>query len=794
MDHADRVAKELRLNTSAVARTSELLAQGATAPFVARYRKEVTGGLTETQIIQIRDLFHRAKKLEERRQTLLRGVGETPLPPDFPAKVEAAPDWDRLDDLFARYRLKHSAEATRALEQGLEPLVDFLWSRSGAEGDPAMAYINAEKGLAEPAQVWAGARELLAERISVDADLRLALRDEFEKKAMVRVAVVPGKENKAADKYQEYFDVHIAAERVSGPRVMAIRRGAKEGLLSYHIGIERDAALQIIRSHLALTADLPWAEHWLAAADAAWDKYLAPALENSAKRDLQRRAEKEGIESAAKAFRRMLLAPPLGGKWMLVVDPGDDCRLVALDGAGALLASTMIQPLRSDYDRDQAQKVVEDYCRRYRIEIIVISAGTSAREIENFFRQIDREQLNDADLLPFAGSPTLGAIVDRLRQELPDVDDPIRRAIAICRCLQDPLAELVRCDPLAIIGAHHHLDQSLLKQALYDTVCSCVAAVGVDVNTAHEELLAHVVGLDRQTAEAIVRHRAKHGAFTSREQISQVPQLDAVAFEQAAGFLRVKHGENPLDATAIHPMHYPIIAQMAADLGVEVRDLLESEETRRRIDPTKYRGDGLCEATLKDLLAELAAPGRDPRQALKPMRLNPELGSLDQLKEGMIIDGVVANLSQFGAFVNVGVQDGLVHVSELSHHFVDDPAKVLQVGQNVKVKVIAVDLARKRLSLSIKQTQEPPPAPPAPPRRRPESRPEMRLERRPEARGEHREDRPPRPMGKQRPREPQGKRPLAQAGKPHHDSPFSALYMENGVLKMREDTNKKKNK
>ncbi len=802
MDYAVRVAEELRLSPDAVARTLELLAQQFAVPFIARYRKEATGGLSEAQIIQVRDVWQRQKKLDHRKKSLLRGIGDAVgLSPEFQAQVEAAKDWDRLDDLFAAYRVKHSPAATQAIEQGLAPLADLLWSRQPANGDDEQIvapYLNPEKGLVDAPQVWAGVRELLAERISLDAGVRDALRDEFAKNGMLHVAVNPGKEKKAGDKYKEYFDVTIAADRVSGPRIMAIRRGVKEGLLSYQIGIDRPVALGIIRSRLDVTDGLPFAAHWSAVCEQAFDAYLALLMETAAKRDLQRRAEKEGIETAAKALRRILMAPPLGAKWMLVVDPGPECRITAIDGNGALLASTKIEPLASDYDRDQARKVVEDYCRRYRIEAIIIGAGAEARVIETFFRQMDREQLNDADVIPFNHTTTLAVITGQVRQEFPDLEETICRAIGICRCLQDPLAELVKSEPLALIGAHSHLDQPALQQALHDTVASCVNAVGADVNFAHEALLSHVAGLNRDDAGAIIERRAKHGAFQTREQVREAAQLAPAVYEQAIGFLRIKHGENPLDASGIHPAHYPVVAKMATDLNVEIRALFDDEATRARVEPERYSADGLSAATVKDILAELTAPGHDPRQPFKPLRLNPELVSPDQLKEGMILEGVVANLSAFGAFVNIGVQDGLVHVSELAHEFVDDPAKVIQVGQQVKVKVIGIDPARKRLSLSIKQTIEPPPAPPRkhpeprPPR--PESRP-PRSESRPprsESRPPRSESRPERTAGRPRGRDERPMKP-APVERPHYDSPFAGLSLENGVIKLRDD-GKKKNK
>ena len=753
--YTSEIASELQLAQEAVSRTIELLADEATVPFIARYRKEATGGLDEVAIINIRDRWEALQALDQRKQTILKTIEEQgKLTDELCEKIEQTRDAAALEDLYLPYKPKRKTRATEAIAKGLEPLADLIWAQQPLDGEAdeiAAKYVDAEKGVADVAAAWAGARDIVAERVSELADLRGSMRDLFFNEGVITAQVKKGKEKSGA-KFRDYFDYTEKAKDVPSHRMLAIGRGEGEKILSIRLAPDRERALDLVRKNVIRDDGGPLVEHLEAALVDGYDRLLAPSLENQVRKLLRERADEEAIRVFAKNLRNLLMASPLGEKWVLGVDPGlrTGCKLVAIDGKGDLLASTVIFPGRSKQEDVAAVATVESYCRRYRIEAVAVGNGTGSREVEHFLRtKLTRDQLNDAPIVMVneAGA-SVYSVSETARREFPNQDATVRGAISIGRRLQDPLAELVKIEPKSIgVGQYQHdVEQNLLQKSLDRVVVSCVNAVGVELNTASAELLSYVAGLNTGQARGVVKHREKNGVFHSRAQLLEVPKLGPKTFEQAAGFLRIRHGENPLDSSAVHPERYELVGQMAADLGVGVDELMHNDELIGKIDIAKYVGDDVGEPTLNDILAELRKPGRDPRRDFKAVEFNPNVTTLDDLEDNMVLNGVVSNVTNFGAFVDIGVhQDGLVHVSELAHDFVDDPAKVVAVGDEVKVKVVGVDRDRKRISLSIKQTVEAPPKPKQPPRRR-DDRPKRppkgkRPDRRPERRGDRRDDR-----------------------------------------------------
>jgi len=797
IDFAAEISSTLQLPVAGVTQTLALLDDEATIPFIARYRKEATGNLDEVQIAAVRDRYEYLRKLADRRETVLKTIAELGrLTDELRDKIMQTRDAAELEDLYLPFKPKRKTRASQAIDSGLEPLADLIWAQGDLEATPdeiAARFVNPEKNVPDAAAAWLGARDIVAERINLDPEIRNRLRDLFQRTGVIVSNVKKGKEKPGA-KFRDYFDFSESVKTIPSHRMLAIRRGEAEGFLGYRVAVDREKAMEIIRHQTVTNDQAPLTEHLLAAGADAYDRLLLPSIEGYIRNELRQQADKDAIQVFAKNLRRLLMAPPLGGKWVLGVDPGlrTGCKLVALDGRGELLASTTIYPEKGETSRNEAVETIERYCQRYRIQAIAIGNGTGGREIETFIRQMGRDRLNDAQvvLVSEAGASVYSAS-DTARQELPDLDVTLRGAVSIGRRLQDPLAELVKIEPKAIgVGQYQHdVDQDQLKGALDETVESCVNAVGVDLNLASPQLLSYVSGLNPSRAQAIVRHRAKHGTFRNRQELLQVANIGPKTFTLAAGFLRIRGGDNPLDASAVHPERYDLVENIARDLGASSLELLSDDELRTKIHVEKYISDDVGLPTLRDIMEELAKPGRDPREKLKPVQFNPEITDIGHLKEGIILEGVVTNVTDFGAFVDIGVhQDGLVHVSELTWDFTNDAGKVVAVGQQVKVKVIGVDLERKRISLSIKQTTEAPPRPKQPPRRE-----------------EHqRSERPPHREPRQHPAGGDGKRPPMRkpdrvqergfkTAKPRHDSPFSVLFMENGVLKMRDDPKKGKN-
>ncbi|MDP8222233.1 MAG: Tex family protein [Candidatus Lernaella stagnicola] len=798
VDFAIEVASDTGLPKTGVAAALTLLAEDATIPFIARYRKEFTGSLDEVQLAQIRDRHDYLVKLAERKSTILKTIAEQgKLTDELREQIESAPDAARLEDLYLPYKPKRKTRATVAISQGLEPLADLIWAQQPIDGDLdqiAQEYVNEEKGVANVEAAWAGARDIVAGRISENADTRQAVRGLMLKEGEVVSKVAKGREKQGA-KFRDYFDFSEPAAKIPSHRILAIRRGDSERHLTYEIVVDRERALDIIKKFAIRGDGGPLAEHLHLACEDAYDRLMKRSLEAGVRNKLREKADHEAIHVFAANMRKLLMAPPLGPKWTLGLDPGirTGVKMVALDGKGDLLASTVVYPIKGKQDREEAAATVQRYCEHYRVEAIAVGNGTGGRETEAFLRGLDRDSLNDAVvvLVNESGASVYSAS-SVARGEFPDLDVTMRGAVSIGRRLQDPLSELVKIDPKAIgVGQYQHdVNQDDLKQALDETVQSCVNAVGVDLNTASPQLLQYVAGLNASTAQAIVDHRAKNGPFASRTQLLDVPRVGPKTFIQCAGFLRIRTSENPLDASAVHPERYELVEQIARDANTDIPALMEDTELRKQVDLERYVGDDVGLPTLKDIMTELARPGRDPRDKFDPVRFAPGVTEIAHLEDGMILEGVVTNVTDFGAFVDVGVhQDGLVHLSELAWRYVDDATKVIEVGQKVKVKVVAVDMDRKRISLSIKQTVEAPPKPERPPR-------EQRPPRDRQGQGGGRQGDRPRPFKGDRgergrdERKSGGKRDSDKGRR--HESPFAGLFMEGDKIKMKPDPDKKK--
>ncbi len=753
IDRAQVIAQELGLRRPQVERTLALLEEGATLPFIARYRKEVTGGLDEVQIASVQDRGAYLTELVARKTVILSEIHKQgKLSPELERKLVATLSKTELEDLYLPYKPKRRTRATVARDKGLEPLaLLILEQQAGLESREGLAapYISSDKGVPDCDSAFAGARDIVAEIIADDAAVRAALRGLAMDHGIMRSRLIAKKPEPSADddkpepgnekdpsaerserseakgdgkkedpaaKFSDYFEYEEAVKSIPSHRMLALRRGEKDGFLRVTLEIDRDTAVglvaqQIVRNRQAsLYADLD------KALTDAWDRLLKPAIEVDVRLALRERADGEAIRVFAENLRHLLLAAPLGGKRVLALDPGyrTGCKLAAIDEKGDLLVHDVVYPTHSESRRVEAAMRLEQLAQEHKIQAIAIGNGTASRETEQFVRR-----LAAAGKLPSVKIVVVneaGASVYSTsevgRQELPTHDPTVRGAVSIGRRLQDPLAELVKIEPKSIgVGQYQHdVHQPTLKKQLDQVVESCVNQVGVDLNTASPRLLQYVAGIGESLAKGIVAHRSQNGPFRSRKQLLDVARLGAKAFEQAAGFLRVRQdGESPLDNSAVHPESYDIVERMASDLSVDIAGLIGNRDLISKIDIRRYIDDRRGEPTLRDILAELEKPGLDPRQDFEEVGFNPDVTEVSHLKEGMVLNGVVTNVTNFGAFVDVGVhQDGLVHISELSHRFIKDPAEAVKVGDKVKVKVIKVELDRMRIGLSIKQATEPP--------------------------------------------------------------------------------------
>ena len=702
-NYAAIIAQELNISPQQVLATAKLLEEGATIPFIARYRKEATGSLDEVAIQQIRDRLEQLAELDKRREAIRASLQERDLlTPELQAQIDAAPTMAQLEDLYLPYRPKRRTRATIAKEKGLEPLADLLMKQDGKPID-ARPFINAEKGVESEADAWAGAMDIIAERISEDARIRGQQRDLFERRAQLQSTVVKKKQDEAA-KFRDYFEWQEPLDKAPSHRILAVLRGEREGFLTIHAQPNPDEALAALEKMVVKKGQGPAVEKVREAAHDAYKRLLAPSLEGETLRAAKERADAEAIQVFVRNLRELLLASPMGQKRVLAVDPGfrTGCKVVVLDAQGNLKHYCAIFPTQSERQKEQAAATVRELCQKFKIEAIAVGNGTASRETEAFLREL---QLDAPVVMVDESGASIYSASEAARDEFPDHDVTVRGSVSIGRRLQDPLAELVKIDPKSIgVGQYQHdVDQAALKKSLDDVVMSCVNAVGVEVNTASAQLLTYVSGLGPQLAKNIVKYREENGPFRKRQDLTNIPRFGAKTFEQAAGFLRIHASENPLDASAVHPERYALVERMARDLGCAVRDLMRDPALRKKIDLKKYVGGDVGLPTLQDILAELEKPGRDPRPQFEAFSFSDAAHELTDLKPGMVLPGIVTNVTNFGAFVDIGVhQDGLVHISQLADKFVKDPNTVVKVRQKVQVKVVEVDAARKRIALTMR--------------------------------------------------------------------------------------------
>jgi uncharacterized protein len=707
------IASELGLKPFQAESTVTLLREGATVPFIARYRKERTGELDEVRLRQVRDRWAYLSELEERKASILSTLSQAgKLTGELEEKIAACRVKQELEDLYLPYRPKRRTRAAMAREKGLEPLALALWKQDESI-DPvvrARTFLSAEKGVASEEEALDGARAIVAEIIADDPAVRKTLRAMTMEKGDLSARAKKGAAGQKT-KFEDYVDYREPLRRVPSHRFLAVMRGESEGVLAVKIEAPEGEIHGWLGGRFIRGPGLAQHAFLAEALTAAYERHLAPSLASELLAELKRRSDEEAIRVFAENLRHLLLAPPAAGRVVLGVDPGlrTGCKLAVVDATGKVLETATIHPHPPQARTREAGRTVADLAARHRVEIAAVGNGTASRETEDFLRTLTKTAQAAAFhvvVVSEAGASVYSAS-DLARQELPGFDVTLRGAVSIARRLQDPLAELVKIDPRSIgVGQYQHdVDQPMLHRALQEEVESCVNFVGVDLNTASAQLLRHVSGLTESLAAAVVRHRDENGRFGDRRELLDVKRLGPKAFEQAAGFLRIRGGRQPLDDSAVHPESYGVVDGMARDLGVSIGDLVGSEACLEKIDPARYVTDAVGLATVRDILAELRKPGRDPRETFEPFAFAEGVTEIGHLREGMVLDGVVTNVTAFGAFVNVGVhQDGLVHVSQLSSSFVRDPRHVVRVGQRVKVKVLGVDGERRRISLSMKGT------------------------------------------------------------------------------------------
>ncbi|MCU0448338.1 MAG: RNA-binding transcriptional accessory protein [Bernardetiaceae bacterium] len=700
------IAGELNIGPRQVAATVELLDGGATVPFISRYRKEVTGSLDEVQVATIRDRVGQLRELDKRREAILASLTELgKLTPELEAQIRAAETMSRLEDIYLPYKPKRRTRATIAREKGLEPLADVLQAQDESVDllMEILKFINEEKDVKTIEEALAGARDIIAERINEDQEVRAQMRELFEKEGVFTAKVINGKEE-AGQKYKDYFDWEEQIATAPSHRVLALRRAEKEEIISLVSMPDEEGTLYRLTQRF-VKSDGPLGEQVRLAVRDSYKRLLGPSMETEIRQASKERADAEAIKVFADNLRQLLLAAPLGQKRVLAIDPGfrTGCKLVALDAQGKLLANDVIYP----HERNRLAEsgmTVRTLCEQHQIEAVAIGNGTAGRETEQFVRNLHLPKAIQIVMVNESGASVYSAS-EVARREFPDHDLTVRGAVSIGRRLMDPLAELVKIDPKSIgVGQYQHdVDQTMLKNSLDDVVISCVNAVGVEVNTASKELLTYVSGLGPSLAQNIVDYRNLHGAFKNRQALRQVPRLGEKAFEQAAGFLRIREGENPLDASAVHPESYPVVERMAQDLQCSVQDLMTKADLRKLIDLKKYVTESVGLPTLQDIVKELAKPGRDPRAQFEAFSFTEGVNQMEDLKVGMKLPGIVTNITAFGAFVDVGVhQDGLVHLSQMADRYIENPNEVVKVQQKVMVTVVEVDIPRKRIALSMK--------------------------------------------------------------------------------------------
>ena len=700
-----KIAASLQLSENAVRKTIALLEEGATIPFIARYRKEMTGSLDEVQIRDIRDAMELSIELEKRREAILKSLKELDkLSPELERAVRAAETLAKLEDLYLPYKPKRKTRAMAAREKGLQELANALFQqRNLSPEDLAEKFLDEEKGVLSLDMALAGARDILAEEMMEKAEAREDARQLFARKTQVKSKVSKGKQE-AGIKYKDYFDWSESLAQAPSHRVLALFRGENEGVLTLALeGPDNDVLDRLERRFL--TGRNACADQVELAIQDGYKRLLQPAMETEMRAEAKKRADEEAIRVFAENVRQLLLAAPLGQKRILSLDPGfrTGCKLVYLDEQGNLIENTTIYPHTGPGQAQEAEQTLRSWVKKYQIEAIAIGNGTAGRESESFVKNLRLDGISI--IMVNESGASIYSASEVAREEFPDKDITVRGAVSIGRRLMDPLAELVKIDPKSIgVGQYQHdVDQKKLQASLDDTVISCVNSVGVELNTASKQILSYISGLGPQLAQNIIDYRQKNGPFLRRSDLKKVPRLGEKAFEQAAAFLRIRKASNPLDASAVHPERYPIVEQMAKDLQCKVADLLQNEALRKQIQISRYVSTEVGIPTLTDIVQELAKPGRDPREQFEAFEFTEGVNSIKDLRVGMKLAGIVTNITNFGAFVDIGVhQDGLVHVSQLADKFVKDPNEVVKVQQKVLVTVTEVDEARKRIALSMK--------------------------------------------------------------------------------------------
>jgi uncharacterized protein len=720
--HYKKIAAELSIAEKQVSATAALLDEGATVPFISRYRKEATGTLDEVQVTAIRDRLLQLRELDKRREAILKSLTEMgKLTPELEKLINSAETMVALEDIYLPYRPKRKTRATAAKEKGLQPLADALFAQNRMDVEAEAAkYIDEEKGVASIEEALAGARDIIAEQVSENAEARTKIRNLFVEKGNFEAKVITGKEQEGI-KYKDYFDWTEPVKSAPSHRILAMRRGEKEEILWLDIKPREEEAISALESLFVKGNNAASAQVQQAITD-GYKRLLKPSMETEVRLLTKKKADEEAIRVFAENARQLLLGAPLGQKRVMAIDPGfrTGCKVACLDEQGKLLEDTAIYPHTGAGQALQAEKTTKFLFEKHKIEAIAIGNGTAGRETEVFIRNLNLPgavvvMVNESGASIYSASEVA-------RDEFPDKDITVRGAVSIGRRLMDPLAELVKIDPKSIgVGQYQHdVDQNKLQTSLDDTVINCVNAVGVELNTASKQILAYVSGLGPQLAQNIVDYRNTNGAFKQREQLKKVPRLGDKAFEQAAGFLRIHHAENPLDTSAVHPERYELVKQIAKDAGCTIKDLMGDDKLRKSIPLQKYTSETVGLPTLNDIMDELAKPGRDPREQFETFSFTEGVNAIGDLKIGMKLPGIVTNITNFGAFVDIGVhQDGLVHLSQITNRFIKDPNEVLKVAQKVLVTVTEVDAARKRISLTMKDNEKREPVAQKPPLNKP---------------------------------------------------------------------------
>ena len=700
------VAKKLGLHEWQVENTIRLLEDEATIPFISRYRKEMTGSLDEVKLMNIKEEYERLKELDKRRESVIKSIEEQDkMTPELREKIDSSLTMSELEDIYLPFRPKRRTRATVAKEKGLEPLAEIIMKQNEADPEErAEEFLNAQVGNVENA--IAGACDIIAEWISEDEKSRKRLRYLYEKEAVIYSKVIKGKEEEGV-KFSDYFDWSETLRKCPSHRLLAMRRGEEEGYLRLSIEPDEKKVLEIL-DEIFIRGNNDSSQLVRETVRDSWKRLLASSMETEFRNLSKEKADAEAIAVFADNLRQLLLASPLGEKNVLAIDPGyrTGCKIVCLTRQGDLVHNETIYPHPPQNETAMSVKKILSLVNAYKIEAIAIGNGTASRETEDLIRWIKF----DRDLKVFVVSEAGASVYSAsrtAREEFPEYDVTVRGAVSIGRRLMDPLAELVKIEPKSIgVGQYQHdVDQSRLQMALDDVVMSCVNAVGVEVNTASSHLLAYVSGLGPQLARNIIDYRTENGPFRSRNELLKVKRMGGKAYEQCAGFLRIRGASNPLDSSAVHPESYHVVEKMAKDLGVKIDELIADESERNKINPEKYVTESTGLPTLLDIVRELASPGRDPRTMIKEFRF-ADIHSMEDVKEGMVVPGIVTNITKFGAFVDIGVkQDGLVHISNLSRNYVSDPSSVVKLHQHVMVKVIGIDIERKRIQLSMKDTK-----------------------------------------------------------------------------------------